>query len=48
MPQLPRRVLELHTGLAVLSPEELTTDGLLKLRSATAGLSGLIAETYFG
>ena len=48
MPPLPRRVLELHTGLAVLSPEELTTDGLLKLRSATAGLSGLIAETYFG
>ncbi len=48
MPQLPRRVLELHTGLAVLSPDELTTDGLLKLRGATAGLSGLIADTYFG
>ncbi|MBC7138910.1 MAG: circularly permuted type 2 ATP-grasp protein [Defluviimonas sp.] len=48
MPPLPRRVLEMHTALAVLSPEELTTEGLLKLRGETGALSGLIAETYFG
>ena len=48
MPPLPRRVLEMHTGLAVRSPEELTSEGLLKQRGETAALSGLIAETYFG
>ncbi|WP_126975080.1 circularly permuted type 2 ATP-grasp protein [Frigidibacter oleivorans] len=48
MGRLPRRVLELHTSLAVLSPPEVTTTRLSGLRSATDDLAGLIAETYFG
>ncbi|MEI4484589.1 circularly permuted type 2 ATP-grasp protein [Frigidibacter sp. MR17.14] len=47
MPRLPRRLLELHTGIAVLGPDEMTTERLRALRGATADLSGLIAETYF-
>ncbi|MEI4471584.1 circularly permuted type 2 ATP-grasp protein [Frigidibacter sp. MR17.24] len=47
MPRLPRRLLELHTGIAVLGPDEMTSERLRGLRGATADLSGLIAETYF-
>lgn len=48
MPKLARRILEMHTGLAVLSPEEVTTRRLEALRAATNDLSDLIASTYFG
>ncbi|TMV80320.1 hypothetical protein FGG78_25430, partial [Thioclava sp. BHET1] len=45
---LARRVLELHTGLAVMAPEELGTAGLLALRGAIDDLSSLLGDTYFG
>ena len=48
MPPLARSILEMHTGLAVRAPEELTTGALMRLRDAVGRLSDLIATTYFG
>lgn len=45
---LARRVLEVHTRLAVAVPEALDTAALRELRADIAGLSGLLATTYFG
>ncbi len=48
MTPLARRVLKAHTGLAVLSPEEISTMDLVRLRDETAALAALVSETYLG
>ena len=45
---LARRLLELHTGLAVRTPDELDSAALSALRAAAAEIAGLVAEAYFG
>ncbi|MBI1219579.1 MAG: hypothetical protein GC186_13630 [Rhodobacteraceae bacterium] len=45
---LARRVLEVHTGLAVATPEALTTAELLALRQAMAEVASLVTASYFG
>nr|WP_233193005.1 circularly permuted type 2 ATP-grasp protein [Acidimangrovimonas sediminis] len=48
MTPLARRLLEVHTGLAVQVPETLDTEGLIALGGQIAEVSGLVEEAYFG
>lgn len=48
MTPLARQVLEVHTGIAIRLPEALGPEELLALRHEIAGLSYLLAASYFG
>ncbi|HSF64092.1 MAG TPA: circularly permuted type 2 ATP-grasp protein [Paracoccaceae bacterium] len=47
MPPLARAVLLAQTGLVVLRPEEVDARALARLRADLAGLSDLVARSYF-
>ena len=46
MSPLSRRVLQLHTALAVETPEAVTSAGLERLVGDLADLSDLLSESY--
>ncbi|MDE3027890.1 MAG: alpha-E domain-containing protein, partial [Paracoccaceae bacterium] len=48
MTPVARRVLEVHTALAVTTPEALTTAALWRVRDGVLQAADLLAETYFG
>ncbi len=48
MTPVARRVLEVHTALAVTTPEALTTADLWRVRDGVLQAADLLAESYFG
>ena len=46
MEDVARRILRVHTGLAVAVPEEITTERLLAMREELAGISDALSARY--